>query len=256
MMEFRGKGGALSVPGLAAAAAAIGVGVPEIWTVLSVETLGAGFLSDQRPVILFERHIFSARTGGRFDALSPDISNTTCGGYGRMGAAQYDRLAKAMVLDPAAALESASWGIGQVMGHHARELGFVSVDTMVAAMIDDEDAQLLTMARFIGDWKTCRQALIRHDWTAFARCYNGPAYANNRYDARLAQQFRRWAEGPLPDLRVRTAQVYLTYRGFEPGPSDGLIGRFTRQALAAFQEQQGLAVSGEPDDATMRHLAA
>ncbi|QNT70897.1 DUF3380 domain-containing protein [Defluviicoccus vanus] len=256
MVAFQGKGGALTAVGLAAAATAIGVGVAEIWTVLSVETLGAGFLSDRRPLILFERHVFSARTGGRFDTRFPDISNSTCGGYGQMGAAQYDRLAKAMALDATAAEESTSWGIGQVMGHHARRLGFASAEAMVAAMLEGEDAQLLVMAKFIAEGKPCRQALIRHDWSTFARCYNGAAYAKNRYDERLAQQFRRWAEGPLPDLRVRSAQIYLTYRGFAPGPSDGLIGRFTRQALASFQQQQGLAVTGEPDDATMRHLAA
>ena len=38
------------------------------------------------------------------------------------GKYQYERLAAAMVLNRRAALRSASWGIGQVMGFHAETL--------------------------------------------------------------------------------------------------------------------------------------
>ncbi len=37
-----------------------------------------------RPTILFERHIFSKRTEGAYDAKYPDISNKIAGGYGSM----------------------------------------------------------------------------------------------------------------------------------------------------------------------------
>jgi hypothetical protein len=35
--------------------------------VLTVETLGSGFLPDRRPRILFERHFFPSETKGAFD---------------------------------------------------------------------------------------------------------------------------------------------------------------------------------------------
>jgi peptidoglycan hydrolase-like protein with peptidoglycan-binding domain len=48
--------------------------------------------------------------------------------------------------------------------------------------------------------------------------------------------------GTLPDLDVRAIQAYLVYLGFNPGPVDGVVGRFTRSALRMFQEREGLPV--------------
>jgi Putative peptidoglycan binding domain./Protein of unknown function (DUF3380). len=255
-MEFQGSGRALSAEGLAAAAEVIGTRQAEIWTVLGVETVGVGFLSDRRPLILFERHVFSDRTGGRFDAIHPDISATRPGGYGPPGAAQHHRLTKAIALDRSAALESASWGIGQVMGHNARNLGYGSAAAMVAEMVESEDNQLLAMARFIACRPACRRALIAHDWATFARLYNGPGYARNRYDVRLAEQYKRCSSSAPPDLQVRAAQLYLTYHGHLPGPIDGLFGRMTQAALREFQDRSGLGVTGALDGQTVERLRA
>lgn len=255
-MDFQGTGKPLTAQGLAEAANVIGVHPPELWAVLGVETIGVGFLRDRRPRILFERHVFSGKTGGRFDTRHPDISNVTPGGYGRAGDAQYVRLAQAAALDRAAALESASWGIGQVMGFNARSLGYGSAETMVAAMVEGEDAQVLAMARFIASRPACRQALIAHDWATFAKWYNGPGYKRNRYDARLAELYRRYSQGNLPDLTIRAAQLCLSYHGHNPGPIDGLRGPSTRSALLRFQSQKGLAKSGELDGKTLECLLA
>src|SRR5215510_13273028 len=108
-MDFVGKSQALSQNGLDVATGTLSVAAPEIWTVLAVETSGWGFLPDRRPQILFERHLFSKRTNGRFDLC--DVSNPQAGGYGLTGANQFTRLASAIALDRAAALESASWGL-------------------------------------------------------------------------------------------------------------------------------------------------
>ncbi|NJM92326.1 MAG: N-acetylmuramidase family protein [Rhodospirillaceae bacterium] len=75
-------------------------------------------MPNRRPKILFERHIFHQRTNGKFDATHPDISHPKWGEYGK-ASAQYDRLGRAMALDRQAALESASWGLPQVMGFNA-----------------------------------------------------------------------------------------------------------------------------------------
>src|SRR5215471_8493364 len=97
--EFAGAGIPMSSGGLGAGCDSLGVKAAEIWSVLTVETLGCGYLPDRRPQILFERHIFSKQTGGEFDATAPDISNPTPGGYGPRGAHQYDRLAQAIQLN-------------------------------------------------------------------------------------------------------------------------------------------------------------
>lgn len=255
-MRFYGDSRPLTAEGLAQAAETIGVKVPEIWALLTVETRGSGYLPDRRPRILFERHVFHKLTNGAFATTSFDICNPRPGGYGPGGGArQYERLNRALALDANAAMQSASWGLGQVMGYHATGVGYADVNAMVAAMTTSEDEQLAAVARFLRADTTCRRALITHDWPSFARAYNGPAYAINKYDVRLAQQYQRWAAGPLPDLEVRAAQLYLTYRGYTPGPVDGLIGRMTRQALEDFQECAGLPATGEPDELTLARLS-
>src|SRR5256885_15239712 len=94
---FRGTALPLDQEGLAEVIDRLGVHAAELWAVLNVETRGCGFLSDRRPIILFERHIFSHETNGKFDNSDPDISNPQWGGYGAGGAAQYERLQRALV---------------------------------------------------------------------------------------------------------------------------------------------------------------
>lgn len=251
-LEFVGTSLALSQTGLEAVRDSLGVGAAELWTVITVETSGRGFLSDRRPPILFERHIFHQLTGGKFDDGS--ISDPTAGGYGPLGAAQYVRLSRAVALDRTAALQSASWGLGQIMGRNWAMAGFSDVAGMVDAMSLSEDAQLTAMGVFL---KSSRLdgVLKGHDWTGFAKGYNGPAFMKNRYDEKLAASYSGLNSGKLPDLTVRTAQLYLSFRGFDPGPVDGMMGLRTRQAIAAFQKSRGLPATGAVDPALVSALA-
>ena len=146
---FEGAGKPLSDSGLTQAGTALNVGLPALWAVMTVETKGCGFLPDKRPLILFERHIFHRSTQGRFANDAPDLSNPAWGGYGSAGAYQYERLERAVALDRKAALESCSWGLGQVMGFNAGKVGFSDVEAMVAAMMRSEDEQFRAMVAFI-----------------------------------------------------------------------------------------------------------
>ena len=204
-------------------------------------------MADRRPFILYERHIFSRETNRKFDATNPDISNKNPGGYGAGGSHQYDRLQRAIALDRHAALDSASWGIGQVMGFNAETAGYQNVEAMVAAMSESENEQLRALTGEIVS-NNLHKALRNHQWADFARGYNGKNYAINKYDTRLAAAFQKYSQGGLPDLLVRTAQVFLTYLGFNPGIIDGLPGKFTFAALNEFQEREGLPVDKEIDE--------
>jgi len=250
-MDFQEQGRPLSDDGIDQVCSTLGVSEPEVWAVLTVETHGFGFLQDRRPQILFERHIFHERTNGRHDNGNSDISNANRGGYiGGLG--EYARLEKAMKLDQTAALESASWGIGQVMGFNYKVSGFASVNAMVKAMVKDETAQLLAMANFIKG-KNLASALQRQNWVSFARGYNGSDFKKNEYDTRLAAAHAKF-KILLPDLGLRTAQAALSYLGLDPGPIDGVRGRRTRSALIAFQQQSGLPETGELDGDTESRL--
>lgn len=251
---FRGTALPLDADGLNQVVDILGVKVPELWAVLTVETRGCGFLPDRRTAILFERHIFSRETKHKFDAHNPDISNPHAGGYGASGAHQYERLEAALALDRRAALRSASWGIGQLMGFNAEIAGYPDVEAMVADMQVSETQQLIGMAGEISYNKLDR-ALRNHDWPVFARGYNGPAYSRNSYDTRLSAAYQKYASGSLPDLTIRSAQIYLTFLGYHPGSVDGIMGRFTRSALNSFQSEYSLPLDDQVDDDLLVHLS-
>jgi len=255
MMSFVGSGAPMTQGGIDATAQAISVGPPEVWSVIAVETSGCGYLIDRRPKILFERHIFSRLTNGRFDSDDPDVSQPSPGGYGPSGAHQYERLESAMLLDEEAALKSASWGLGQIMGENFKNAGFGSARDLVTAMIESEDKQLQAMATFITS-SGMAQSLRDHNWAGFARRYNGPNFAANNYDGKLLHFFQLYSQGAMPDLQIRAAQVYLTYRGFAPGGIDGIAGPRTTGAVKAFQAGIGLPQTGAIDAALLSALSS
>ena len=120
-------------------------------------------------------------------------------------------------------------------------------------MVESEDNQLQAMAKFIAA-SGMAEPLAAHDWASFARRYNGPNYASNNYDGLLQHFYDRYSSGPLPDLRVRAAQLYLTYKGFAPGPIDGIPGSRTTTVIKAFQSAAGMPQTGTVDDALLKAL--
>jgi hypothetical protein len=252
--NFTGAAEPLSPTGVSKVLDALGVGVPELLAVLAVESKGCGFLPDRRPIILFERHYFHKLTAGKFSAANADISNPTPGGYLGLEK-EYPRLEKAAKLDRTAALRSASWGAGQIMGDNFKACGFADVESFVAAMMDSEDAQLAAVGAFLQSKKLV-PAMQAHDWASVARSYNGAAYAKNKYDLRLAGAYEQFASGALPDIDVRSAQLYLPYLGYAPGGVDGMHGKRSRSAVVAFREAQGVGTGERVDKALLAALQA
>lgn len=252
-MNFTGPGTPLTEAGLSSAASLADIGLAELWALMSVETSGCGYLADRRPKILFERHVFSRLTDGKFDADDPDVSQPTQGGYGPPGAHQYDRLAAAMQLDAEAGLKSASWGLGQVMGENFKQAGFASVDDMVAAMVAREDNQVAAITAFLQSTGMA-ESLRAHQWSAFARRYNGPSYAANNYDGLLGHFYEIYSTGKLPSVEIRAVQVALMYRGYAVGRFDGIVGAQTASAIKKFQAASGLPETGEIDAALTSKL--
>jgi hypothetical protein len=252
--SFVGAAAPLTQAGLDRALERLGAEAPDLWSVLTVETRGCGFLANRRPLILFERHIFRRRTGGLYDATHPSISSSTPGGYFG-GIREYGRFEEALALDRTAALESTSWGIGQVMGFNSTAAGFPSADEMVTAMAGGEDAQLSAMANFLCAHQL-HEALADHDWVAFARGYNGPDFARNQYAERLLAAFSAFSNGPLPDLNVRQAQVLLMFLGVDAGAVDGILGKRTRSGIRQFKERSGLPPTDDIDDTFLAALTA
>lgn len=186
-----------------AAAEKLGVPVAAVLAVNEVESAGAGFLDNGKPKILFERHVFARRleaAGYDIDALAaryPLIVNPRAGGY-IGGVAEHQRLAQACQIDKACALESASWGLFQIMAYHWQLLGYASAQEFTTRMARSEGEQLDAFVRFIIADPDLHKALKGQKWAQFARRYNGPEYARNCYDVRLARAFERHAPHQLP----------------------------------------------------------
>ncbi|OTG69903.1 peptidoglycan-binding protein [Acinetobacter sp. ANC 4218] len=184
---------------IAAQAKALGIDVAALRAVIEVECKGSGFNEDGTPVILFERHVMRQRliANKRDIDLSlisverPDLCSKSTGAYG-LYSAQHGRLNAAAQYHRDSALESASWGIGQVMGYHWKALGYPSLQAFINAMYKDEASQLDAMCRYI-QVNNLVNALKNKDWKAFARGYNGKAYAKNSYDIKLANAYKKWS---------------------------------------------------------------
>jgi len=179
------------------AAEILGVELAAIKAVNEVESRGTGFLSNGKPDLLFERHVMYRRLQAvnpqRADKLAtqhPNLVNPKPGGYAG-GAAEYQRLARARLIDNDIALESASWGLYQIMGFHWEHLGYDSVQAYADAMHKSEREHLKAFVGFIRANPKLHQTLRGKKWGQFARIYNGPNYKRNLYDVKLARAYQR-----------------------------------------------------------------
>lgn len=169
--------------------------------VQQVETGGrGGFFSPGRPAILFEGHIFWTQlkkrgsnpedyVKGNENILYPKWEK----GHNKGGIGEYDRLEQARKINREAADASASWGMFQIMGFNYAACGEESIESFVRSMCESEFKQLLLTANFIKKNSQMLQALQARDWAVFAKCYNGPAYAQNRYDVKLEAAYQKYS---------------------------------------------------------------
>ena len=186
----------LSEDDLKKAARNLGIEVATVKAVRQVEARGTGF-KDEWPVILFERHIFWKRlkehgkNPADYREGNEDILSPRSGGY-LGGVKEHDRLNRAKKIDTAAALESASWGMFQIMGFHWKSLGYSSIGQFVKRMQRSEADHLDGFVKFVTSEKLAR-FLKNRDWAGFARRYNGPAYKRNEYDTKLAKAYLKFS---------------------------------------------------------------
>lgn len=192
VLNFKGPAKRLDAWDFGAIGREIGVGEDEIRAIFEVESAGSGFDRQGRPKMLFEPHIF-------WRLLGPGPARERAAALGLAyprwrrdyPPESYTRLAQAMPINEEIALQSASWGLGQVMGFNHAAAGYPSARAMVEAFTRDEELHLRAMVRFIRT-NGLDVHLRRRDWKAFARGYNGPGFAKNGYDRKIAAAFAKW----------------------------------------------------------------
>jgi len=174
---------------IAALAARLGL-EPEALHGVAAAEVGAIPTAVGLPVIRFEVHVCLKRAARDLSAVlqqreAPSAWHVDAHWYragstwervhsGRQGT-EWGALAGAAEVDPAAAMESASYGVGQLMGYHWQMLGYPSVHAMVARAMRGVPVQLQQWGRYLerdGEGALL-DALRLHDWEAFARRYNG-----------------------------------------------------------------------------------
>lgn len=264
---------------IAAAAAEFGIEPAALLAVAEIESGGKAYVrigARREPVIRFEGHYFDRRLVGekRSFARRAGLSSPAAGAIANPSgqAARWRLLDRAIAIDRKAALESVSWGLGQVMGAHWAWLGFGSVEQLVAEVRSDVAGQARLMARYITK-AGLSGALATRDWAAFARGYNGPGYRKNRYNRKLATAYDRYTKNGVPPTRQETGsalrrgasgtavaelQIALSAAGY-PLTIDGRFGRLTEMALRSFQHAEGLPANGIAGTETLatlrRHLS-
>ncbi|MBX2845267.1 MAG: N-acetylmuramidase family protein [Saprospiraceae bacterium] len=174
-----------------------------IKAVNEVESAGNGFLLNGWCKILFEGHVFWRRLKKK--GINPkDFQNSETQSilYERWtkkhylgGMKEHYRLQKAAALSMDAGMsdaahESCSWGLFQIMGYHAVDLGYASVNHFVGEMNQNEREHLIAFKRFLVENNLVRY-LKSKNWRSFTRGYNGPGQVDV-YSRRLTRAYARY----------------------------------------------------------------
>lgn len=193
----------LTMESFSSAANNLGVTPAHVRTVCAVESNGAGFLPDGRVKILFERHHFlnalkkrlPANVVAKLQAANPDIINSNSGGYvGNEG--EWSRFERAAAIDEYSAIYATSFGLFQIMGFNYADAGYGDINAFKASMSTSETNQLMAFVNFNKVYRkgVLWTALRSGDWVTYASTYNGPAYAKNQYDVKLATSFNKYTK--------------------------------------------------------------
>ena len=160
-----------------------GIGLCEAQAVFIEESDNQGFYPTTGALKLrFEAHLFKGYTG--------HLIETGKGTQAEMWKAYME----AFKIDKEKAMFSTSFGIAQILGSNFKNAGYKSVQQMVAEFSLSEYFQIKGFCNFITKEGAKAKALKAHNWTEFARLYNGRNYAKNNYNLDIQANFKRCSD--------------------------------------------------------------
>mgnify|MGYP005756822361 CR=1 FL=1 len=191
-----------------------GISLPMLQAFLEVESAGSGFFTDwhgrQRIKIQFEPHWFKRllptattkrivelwevheqKTRKLLESEKLLLHNWQVAVLNKVDIqqAEWQAFNCAFAIDPEAAMKSASWGLGQVMGFNHGMLNFTTVGQMVEAFKQGEYEQVKGMLSYLENKKGMMAAIKALNWNRVAELYNGRDYAAGGYHLKLAKAY-------------------------------------------------------------------
>lgn len=149
-------------------AKSIGLDYATLMAFISVESGGAGFING-RIIIQFEPSWFRKKApfapSGLWSINKVDKQ-----------IAEYKAFSDAFKKNPDAAMQATSWGLGQIMGFHYRNLGYKTVGEMVDDFKKGDYQQVMGIAKFIKKSPDLLKAIKEKNWHLVAVNYNGGGY--------------------------------------------------------------------------------
>lgn len=160
----------------------------------------SGFLDSGKPQILFEGHVFYKYLKANVKSLD---MNKLCAQYPNIvypkwdkskyfgGEKEWTRLEQARKINMKYANYAASWGMFQVMGFNYKTCGCKSIDEFVEKMCTSQEQQLLLTINFLKN-SNLIVPLQKRQWATFAKGYNGPGFAQNKYHIKLQAAYNNY----------------------------------------------------------------
>lgn len=214
------------------AAASLGVDLPVIEAVASVESGMRSASEFGGAIRRFEPHVFRRERGRWREWL------------GMPSREREEAFRRAWEEDRVRACEATSWGLFQIMGFHAEAMGYRSAVEMAEAMSAGESYQLGAFVAFVRE-HGLDAALQAGDWEAFSLGFNGPGQPDV-YAERLRGAIRRAggrAGREVVSIGSRGPAVREVQRGLGLDV-DGVFGPVTDDAVRRVQKRAGIAVDG------------
>ena len=240
---------------------------------LEVEARSKGFDSKGRPVMLFEPHVFyrCLPVAKRSRAVKMGLARAKWV-PGKYPTDSYPRLISAIEIDEDAALKACSIGLSQVLVENHSQVGYTTPQAMWKAFMDDEENHVEAMVRFIVA-NGIDDDLRAGRWATVARVYNGPRYAENKYDTKMAAAYAKFQKVPdlvyepedgIPPVRmkpmmdkgsIKAVQARLIELGYpEVGKVDGTWGSKTRATVLGFRADHNLPLVAQIDEGLLMAL--
>lgn len=161
------------------------IAVSKLKAFIQVESSGKPFYSDGHPIVRFECLKFNTA----IEENKKISCSTSTYKFGNAEDTGKEAFLRALKINEKLAIQTTSFGMGQVMGSNYNMVGYNSEEEFYKAMFLEQN-QIKVFFQFIinKNGGIILQELQKEntDWAVVAKNYNGPKYKDNNYDVKLA----------------------------------------------------------------------